>query len=81
MLNPLINALESINDDVAIALLPDHPTPCRLRTHTSNPVPFLIYYKGIDADDVVQFDEISAQRGGFKLIKQDAFIRNLIIKK
>lgn len=81
VLNPLINALESINDDVAIALLPDHPTPCRLRTHTSNPVPFLIYYKGIDADDVVQFDEISAQRGGFKLIKQDAFIRNLIIKK
>lgn len=81
VLKPLINALESINDDVAIALLPDHPTPCRLRTHTSNPVPFLIYHKGIDADDVDQFDEISAQRGGFKLIKQDAFIRNLIVKK
>lgn len=81
VLKPLINALGSINDDVAIALLPDHPTPCRLRTHTSNPVPFLIYHKGIDADDVDQFDEISAQRGGFKLIKQDAFIRNLIVKK
>lgn len=81
VLKPLINALGSIDDDVAIALLPDHPTPCRLRTHTSNPVPFLIYHKGIDADEVDQFDEISAQRGGFKLIKQDAFIRNLIVKK
>ena len=81
VLKPLINALGSINDDVAIALLPDHPTPCRLRTHTSNPVPFLIYHKGIDADDVDQFNEISAQRGGFKLIKQDAFIRSLIVKK
>lgn len=81
VLKPLINALGSINDDVAIALLPDHPTPCRLRTHTSNPVPFLIYHKGIEADDVDQFNEISAQRGGFKLIKQDAFIRNLIVKK
>ena len=81
VLKPLINALESIDDDVAIALLPDHPTPCRLRTHTANPVPFLIYYKGIDADDVEQFDEISAQRGGFKLIKEDEFIKNLIVKK
>lgn len=81
VLKPLINALESIDDDVAIALLPDHPTPCRIRTHTSNPVPFLIYYKGINADDVDQFDEFSAQQGGYKLIKDDEFIKNLIIQK
>lgn len=81
VLKPLLNALNVIDDDVTIALLPDHPTPCRLRTHTSQPVPFLIYHKGIDADNVDKFDEISAQKGEFKLIKGDEFIKSMIIKK
>ncbi len=35
--------LNNIKSDTKIILLPDHPTPCKLRTHTDKPVPFVIY--------------------------------------
>ncbi len=79
VLRPLIDALSEINEDVAIAVLPDHPTPCRLRTHTADAVPFLIYYKGIDADGVEKFDELSAKKGCYYQLKGDEFIKKLII--
>ena len=44
-------------EPVAIAVLPDHPTPVAHRTHTNEPVPFLIYANGIEADGVQTFDE------------------------
>ena len=45
-----------------IMVLPDHPTPIPLRTHTAEPVPFAIYGHG--ADSVLRFDERSAAGGG-----------------
>lgn len=81
VLRPLIAALSDIEDDVAIAVLPDHPTPCRLRTHTADVVPFLIYYNGIDADSVEIFDESSVKNGSYNGLKGDEFIKKLIINK
>lgn len=78
ILKPLIEATESIDDEVVIAVLPDHPTPCRLRTHTSSPVPFLIYRKGMAADNVETFDEESVAGGFYGAIKGDEFIKNII---
>lgn len=40
---PIINALEDYNIDYKLLVVPDHPTPLRLRTHTGDPVPFMIY--------------------------------------
>ncbi len=40
---PIKEALDASGEDYSIMVLPDHPTPLRLRTHTSNPVPYLIY--------------------------------------
>ena len=50
-------------------ILPDHPTPICLRTHTSDPVPFLIYdschdYKGYD-----DFSESTASKTGLRIRK------------
>ncbi len=81
VLCPLIDAIKEIDDDVAIAVLPDHPTPCRLRTHTADAVPFLIYYNGIDADCVETFDESSVKKGSYKQLKGDEFIKKLIINQ
>lgn len=81
VLRPLIDSLSLIDEDVAIAVLPDHPTPCRLRTHTSNAVPFLIYYKGIDADSVESFDEFSVKNGGYNHLVGEEFIKKLIFKQ
>ncbi len=60
-------------EDVRIMLLPDHPTPVKIRTHTSEPVPVLLY--GWKKDDVKKFDEFSCRKGrlgfveGLKLMK------------
>jgi len=40
---PIKKALDASGEDYSIMILPDHPTPLRLRTHTSDPVPYIIY--------------------------------------
>ncbi len=42
---------------VTITILPDHPTPCAIRTHTRDAIPFLIWHKGIEPDSVQTYDE------------------------
>ena len=74
VVGPILEALASWQEPVAIAVLPDHPTPCRLRTHTADPVPFVMYYPGIDPDDVSAFSEIDAQNGSYGLLKEDEFM-------
>ena len=40
---PIKKALDDSGEDYSMMMLPDHPTPLRLRTHTSDPVPYIIY--------------------------------------
>src|SRR5665647_537564 len=49
--------------DGVLAVLPDHPTPIRVKTHTRDPVPFVIMGKGKDATE--QYSEQAARSGGF----------------
>lgn len=72
---PLLESLKTMNEDVAIAVLPDHPTPCCLRTHTSDPVPFTIYRSGIKADNAKVFDEFTAASTGLHLDSPTDFIK------
>jgi 2,3-bisphosphoglycerate-independent phosphoglycerate mutase len=63
---------------VKVMVLPDHPTPLSVRTHTADPVPFVIYSSEEKREDgsVKTFDEVSARRGGifvekgYELIEQ-----------
>ncbi len=64
--------------DVAIALLPDHPTPCAIRTHTKAPVPFLIYHPGATPDAVTRYDEESVKAGYYGLLQGRQFIERLL---
>lgn len=54
--------------DYRILVLPDHPTPIPIRTHTRDPVPFAIYSSTGKADYVARFDEFSAREGVFGLV-------------
>jgi 2,3-bisphosphoglycerate-independent phosphoglycerate mutase len=49
------------NFDGVVAVLPDHPTPLRLKTHTREPVPFAVWGKG--KDGCSRFSEREARRG------------------
>ena len=65
-------------EGVCIALLPDHPTPIHHRTHTAEPVPFCIYYPGIEPDKVQTFDEVAAKEGIYGNLEGDAFIKEFM---
>jgi len=66
--------LDELKEECVVAVLPDHPTPIRIGTHTRDPVPFAIYSPIVKADGVKQFDEDSAKKGGFGLIEGEAFM-------
>lgn len=75
---PIYEAVKNWDEPVAIAVLPDHPTPCKLRTHTAEPVPFLIWHPGIEPDEVQTFDEVAACNGVYGLMKEDEFINEFM---
>ena len=74
VVGPIYQAVKDWDEPVAIAVLPDHPTPCELRTHTAEPVPFLMWYPEITPDEVQTFDEVAACQGAYGLLKEDEFI-------
>ena len=71
---PIYEAVKDWDEPVAIAVLPDHPTPCELRTHTAEPIPVLIYYPGIEPDNVSTYDEVACQKGEYGLLDKDEFM-------
>lgn len=77
-IGPIYEEVKDWNEPVAIAVLPDHPTPCELRTHTAEPVPFLIWYPGIEPDAVQTFDEVAACNGIYGLMKADEFMNEFM---
>lgn len=63
------------DEPVTIAILPDHPTPCAIRTHTRDAIPFLIWHKGIEPDSVQTYDEFAARKGSYGLLQGDQFMK------
>ncbi len=78
VVGPVYEAVKNWSEPVAIAVLPDHPTPCELRTHTAEPVPFLIYYPGIEPDSVQRFDEVACVDGVYGLMKENEFMNEFM---
>ena len=60
--------------DVRILVLPDHPTPVSLRTHTREPVGFIMYGKGLPPDPVDTFNEATAKLKGLKYQSGEALM-------
>ena len=75
---PIYEEVKNWDEPVAIAVLPDHPTPCELRTHTAEPIPFLIYYPGIAPDSVQSYDEIACREGGYGTMEKDEFMNEFM---
>lgn len=62
------------DEPVTIALLPDHPTPCSVRTHTADPVPFIINTPDLTPDKVMTYDEFAAAEGFYGTIPSSRFM-------
>lgn len=75
IVKPIYKTVSQWQEPVCIAVLPDHPTPVEIQTHVKEPVPFLIWHRGIKPDEVTRFDEISCVNGCHGLLKQQQFMQ------
>lgn len=65
VLKPMMEAMEKAGEDYCVLLMPDHPTPLELRTHTPDPVPFVIYRSNAEADSgAARYTEAEAEKTG-----------------
>ncbi len=78
VVKPIFDEISTWDEPVTIAILPDHPTPCVYKTHTCSPVPFVIYRPDEKADEVTVYDEFSAEKGSYGLLKGMEFMKMLI---
>lgn len=77
----IYEATKDWDEPITIAILPDHPTPCAIRTHTNKPIPFLIYRSNGDADNVKVYDEFESPKGAYGLLKGKEFMDTLFSEK
>ncbi len=75
---PIMEAVKGMAEPVSIAMLPDHPTPCELRTHTRESVPFVIYNPLLSPDGVMAYDEESAKKGAYGELSTTQFMDELV---
>ena len=78
LIAPIYNKVQTWDEPVCIAVLPDHLTPVEQRIHVGQPVPFLIWYRGIEPDEVQQYDEVSCVNGAYGLLKLNEFMQALM---
>ena len=80
IVKPIYDAVSAWNEPVTIAILPDHPTPCAIKTHTNAPVPFIIYNPTQAGDSVQVYDEQAAQQGAYGHVSNNEFMQLLFAK-
>ncbi|MCC8154506.1 MAG: cofactor-independent phosphoglycerate mutase [Tannerellaceae bacterium] len=77
-IGPIYEEVKNWEEPVTIAVLPDHPTPCIIRTHTATPIPFLIWKPGIQPDLVKTYDEFSVLEGKYNILQKDEFMKEVL---
>ena len=78
LIAPIYKEVDTWGEPVCIAILPDHLTPVEMRIHVGQPVPFLIWHRGIEPDSVRQYDEVSCVSGSYGLLKLNEFMQELM---
>ena len=75
LIAPIYNKVKDWQEDVCIAVLPDHLTPVEQRIHVGQPVPFLIWHRNMTPDDVQQYDEVACVGGSYGLLRLNEFMQ------
>ena len=79
---PILKHAEASSEPFTILVLPDHPTPISVKTHTRDPIPFAIYRTDkADPDETEAFDEESVKKGSLGLVKGSDLIGMLVKAK
>ncbi len=80
ILTPIWEYLENSGEDYKILLLPDHPTPIEIRTHSIEPVPFLLYDSKNKVDGVKKYTEEECAKTGKYIADGSTLLSNMIVK-
>lgn len=64
LIAPVKKAMEDAGEDFRMLVLPDHPTPIRLRTHTGDPVPYVLYDSTRQRKSIRKYTEAEAEATG-----------------
>ncbi|MBO5389514.1 MAG: phosphoglycerate mutase, partial [Lachnospiraceae bacterium] len=74
------DALTASGEDFRMLVLPDHPTPIVLRTHSSEPVPYILYDSTEPKESVLKYNEKDAKAGGIYVAEGHTLIDHLFEK-
>lgn len=77
---PILEAVDSWDEPIRIALLPDHATPVESRIHVAEPVPFAIYTPGEAPDSTAAYDEEACSKGSLGLLRLNEFMDYFMAK-
>ena len=77
---PVLSWLQNCGEPFAVMFVPDHPTPVRLRTHTGDPVPYVIYRSAEPREGKVPYSEAGARESGILVEKGYELLDRLIGK-
>ena len=64
VIRTVVEGMKAAGEDFRLLVMPDHPTPIRCRTHTSDPVPFLLYDSTMERRKIGFYNEEEAKASG-----------------
>jgi len=64
IIGPIKAAMEAVGEDFRMLVLPDHPTPLRIRTHSADPVPYVLYDSTRQMRKIARYSEKEAAATG-----------------
>ena len=79
-LKPMLDYLDSCGDDYRILIMPDHPTPLETKTHSSEPVPYMIYDSRKAVGTADTFTENTAKASGIFVENGPDIMKKLLEK-
>ena len=77
VIRPIREALDAAGEPYRLLVLPDHPTPVRVRTHTSDPIPYLLYNSEKELRRIGAYNEREAEESGVVVERGYELIRKL----
>ena len=80
ILTPVWEYLEQSGEDYKILLLPDHPTPIEIRTHSMEPVPFVLYDSRVKEDGIPAYTEAECAKTGLYIADGSTLLSHFIEK-
>ncbi|MGN1156140.1 MAG: cofactor-independent phosphoglycerate mutase [Agathobacter sp.] len=79
IVKPIVEGLSGAGEEFRMLILPDHPTPICIRTHSSEPVPYVLYDSRVEkANAAMGYNEKEAEKAGVYVAEGHTIIEKLL---